>query len=273
MATKVEYKTRTVSPTQAKKWLAANPHNRNINPVRVGILAEEMRNGHWDLNGEAIKLNGDGSLIDGQHRLAAVIESGVPIKTLVITGLPKNVAQTIDTGQRRSFAQTLTMRGEADSNVLGALVKMQWQLDHGWISHASTPTMPTRAGIDVLAAHDGLRSAVKVGSRANRAIKVPPSLAGFCWYRFSRIDNEHAAEDADGFLEGLVIGESLPSGDPVLELRSRIISNAMSATKYDRVTLHAFFIKAWNAYRTGRELKQLKFRVGGSNPESFPEPI
>jgi len=34
----------------------------------------------------------------------------------------------------------------------------------------------------------------------------------------------------------------------------------------------ALVIKAWNAYRDGAPVRQLKYRIGGANPEKFPEP-
>ena len=35
----------------------------------------------------------------------------------------------------------------------------------------------------------------------------------------------------------------------------------------------AMGIKAWNAYRLGRPIKQLGFRAGGASPEEFPEAV
>ncbi len=49
--------------------------------------ANAMKSGEWKYNGESIKVCTDGSLLDGQHRLEACIESGVTFDTLLVTNL------------------------------------------------------------------------------------------------------------------------------------------------------------------------------------------
>ena len=76
----------TITPQLAKDILANNNLNRNINATIVGHYADAISRGQWELNGEAIKIAHDGRLLDGQHRLMAVIKSDTPITTLVIRG-------------------------------------------------------------------------------------------------------------------------------------------------------------------------------------------
>jgi predicted nucleic acid-binding Zn ribbon protein len=65
-----------VTPEMAERWLGHNKVNRNLRNRRVDQFARDMRSGRWQLTGEAIKFGKSGNLIDGQHRLWAVIESG-----------------------------------------------------------------------------------------------------------------------------------------------------------------------------------------------------
>lgn len=48
----------TVTPKIARDWLAHNVRNRHPSKPSVSMCAEDMRNGNWELNGEAIKFNG-----------------------------------------------------------------------------------------------------------------------------------------------------------------------------------------------------------------------
>ena len=60
-----------ITPELAHEWLGFNTHNRNIRQRIVTAYAADMTGGDWQWNGESIKFAEDGTLLDGQHRLAA----------------------------------------------------------------------------------------------------------------------------------------------------------------------------------------------------------
>lgn len=95
----------TISPAIAELWLKSSVGNRPINKKRVERYAEDMKNGKWRLNGESIKLTKKYELLDGHHRLNAVIKAGVNIKSSVAFGVEKSAMPTIDIGQKRSNSQ------------------------------------------------------------------------------------------------------------------------------------------------------------------------
>jgi hypothetical protein len=70
----------SVTPELAAKWLELNDHNRGVVTARVDQYAADMRRGEWRVNGEAIKISADGKILDGQHRLLAVLEADVAIR-------------------------------------------------------------------------------------------------------------------------------------------------------------------------------------------------
>ena len=80
------------------------------------------------LNGETVKIASDGTILDGQHRLYACIQAGVPFETVVIRGLPPEAQDTIDTGMARKFADQLALRGEVNTPLLAAITRwaMRW---------------------------------------------------------------------------------------------------------------------------------------------------
>ncbi len=101
-----------VTPDMARKWLTRNiTNNRNINENRVAAYAEEMRANNWIPNGQAIQFDEGGLLIDGQHRLKALIRSGKTVQMLVVRGVPRNAVEVIDTMQPRSLAQIQKING------------------------------------------------------------------------------------------------------------------------------------------------------------------
>jgi hypothetical protein len=110
--TKIEISFESVTPEQAKLWLAVNyASQRKVNRNTVTSYAEQMRKGLWyGDNGEAIKFSTTG-LIDGQHRLLAVVEYGQPVVMLIIRGLPDEHMQAMDMGKKRSLADILKIHG------------------------------------------------------------------------------------------------------------------------------------------------------------------
>ena len=65
---------KTITPAQAKKLLERNTNNRPVSKPHVKFLCGVIRRGEWKLNGDAIRFNSE-RLVDGQHRLAACIET------------------------------------------------------------------------------------------------------------------------------------------------------------------------------------------------------
>ena len=100
-----------VTPDKAKKWLAKNhPHNRSVSWNRVEAFVNDMVAGNWRLTHQGIAFDGDGYLIDGQHRLHAVVNSGKAIEMAVVTNETAGFHDPIDRGAPRSVAMLAGMK-------------------------------------------------------------------------------------------------------------------------------------------------------------------
>ena len=86
-----------ITPELASEMLQRNTNNRDIRTNHVNRIADEMRAGRWSLTHQGIAFNCDGTLIDGQHRLMAIVKSGVPQNMLVVNGASKKSFSDIDT--------------------------------------------------------------------------------------------------------------------------------------------------------------------------------
>lgn len=73
-----------VTPILAKAWLEQNKSNRSLRPQRVNQYARDMKAGKWNLTGQGITFAEDGSLLDGQHRLNAIVVANVSVYMLVV---------------------------------------------------------------------------------------------------------------------------------------------------------------------------------------------
>ena len=116
-----------VTPNQAFRWLEGNTHNRPVNPRHVERLASDMKAGRWRLTHQGIAFDVTGLLQDGQHRLYAVIEADVSVLMRVFYNEPPENRHVLDTGDRRSNLDVLTITGqvgEVNSLLLATLRAM-----------------------------------------------------------------------------------------------------------------------------------------------------
>lgn len=98
----------TITPKMATLILDNhNEHNRPKSDSYVRRLANDMKNGRWMLTHQGLGFNCDGSLIDGQNRLAAVVLCGKPQKFLVVRGVSKAASAVIDGGRKRNVRDAL----------------------------------------------------------------------------------------------------------------------------------------------------------------------
>jgi len=118
-----------ITPEIAKLYLEKNPTNRKINPREVEKLANAIKKGEWELNGEAIIINEHGELADGQHRLTAVIKADTPITALVVKGVSKRSFHTIDVGKPRTLPDILRIRGEVSTFTLTASLRLLYSYE------------------------------------------------------------------------------------------------------------------------------------------------
>lgn len=101
-----------VTPDTAAKWLAQNAlNNRACKNSQVKLYVSYMKKGAWNSDNCAITFDVNGNLIDGQHRLRAVVASGQAQEFIVGRNWPTSAMITLDMGQRRSFTDRMVVAG------------------------------------------------------------------------------------------------------------------------------------------------------------------
>lgn len=263
----MEIRVEKITPERAKELLATT-RNRKVKPGHVARLARDMTSGNWRSNSVAhVATTPDGEvMIDGQHRMMAVIASDTTVEMIVIYGESLHDQEVLDTGKARTLADTLTLRGEVNCNGLAAAIGWYWRRERGY--YVSYPTLSIAEGLQVLSEHPALRQSLQPVRAVSRQMKVPAGLAACLHYEMTRIDPDSAADFWDKIDRGLDLHEH----HPIYLLRGRLIANATATqAKVDTPVVQALIIKAWNAYIRGDDVRTLKWSRGGAHPEAFPE--
>lgn len=116
----------TVTPDMAAEMLEKNTLNRNLSYSVVSKYAQVMKYGRWKTNGSTIVFAEDGTLLDGQHRLWAVIEANRPVQFLIVRNAEKDSILTLDTGKTRNSQNILQMEKSKHSGTAAMLTKLLW---------------------------------------------------------------------------------------------------------------------------------------------------
>ena len=83
-----------ITPDKASEYLSNNAHHRKVKQKKVDSYVKDLQEGTWRLNGKTITFDANGRLLGGQHRLHAVVQSGMPLTTLVVRGLDPEILET-----------------------------------------------------------------------------------------------------------------------------------------------------------------------------------
>jgi hypothetical protein len=228
-----------------------------------------MAAGRWAMTAETVKFAKDGTLLDGQHRLMALIQAGVDVEMVVARGLDPAVQDMMDTGAARTPGDFLRLGGYANSNALGCAARWGVLFDRDALYLGTVATQVTHAEIGsfVEAGDPLLADSVRWASN-HRGLDVSVSLTGLCAFLCARVDGP-AAEDFFGRAHD---GVDLGVGSPILALRNRLRraqAERLAITTPDYLSIT---IRAWNAWRKGETLTTLPIRRGAS-PIRCPKPL
>ena len=274
--TKIRVAVEFITPERAAELLILNTRNRLPNEKSIRAFARHLEAGGVEVSNDAITVSSSNVLINGQNRLTACVRAGVGFPAIVAHGIPDAVQLVMDTGGRRTFAQHLALAyGEGDATAKAGATSTLWDYTNGVYTHTGNFLNAPSHHISDLDAlwrlrRDEIIAGVAAARRCRRAgIEISPSVLAVAHITLNGLDGE----DADYFFGHLVSGVGLPDGSPILALIrwSGNLAKGAGSKPASSVQL-AIVVKAWNAFRDGRAVGLLRYRPGGANAESFPEP-
>lgn len=251
----MNFVTETITPERARLYLKTNENNRPVSRIFVRSYADTMRKGKWILNGVPIIFDNEGRLIDGQHRLLAVIEADIPVKFDVARGASPEAFTTYDCGRHRNLSQLIAMQGIKNYVLTAAIVASNRSL----VSTGRLIANNARGSLKLSnndyyeifsldpAGYERV-AAIIVNISDGKTRILSGSWAGGMYYYLTHVGG-YPEEIVSDFFNDLYFQTN--SSAVVMKLRNMLQKAAMSEKKYKTEMLWALLAKTWNFYVKG----------------------
>ena len=217
----------TITPELAERYLATAWRNRSISPATVARYADDLRAGAWQLNGAPIIFNDANALIDGQHRLHAVLASLTAMETFVVRGVSpmRRVGEildpqdSLDAGRKRSVGDALAISHGAEDGKRTAAAANALALLAG-----REAAITTAMGVRILGIYRD--EIAEMLSLAQHATIKPMKMASFAGVLAFLL--KAAGEEAREFAAQLYTGANLDEEHPAFRARKKLMNHKAS---------------------------------------------
>ena len=220
----MELTVETITPKQAEKYLQFNTHNRPLRNSLVMQYAKDMASGNWRLTHQGVAFNCDGTLLDGQHRLSAIVESGATVQMLVARGVDSRNQLVMDDHAKRSAGDALSLvRNEKITQRDVAVMRAAVELCRSGRAEARMTKQDLDGVIDTF--RPALNFVAEMMPSDERGVTSAPVKSAICLAWFYVKDIERLKSFCD-----VVTGKSLPenTGDrAAVTLREWLLRTGM----------------------------------------------
>jgi hypothetical protein len=252
---KIEKK--TITPSIAKSMLEKNTNNRNCSTKTVLVYSNSMKKGLWKEDTfEVIKISKSGRVLDGQHRLQAVVKSNMEINFHIAYDVDDSVFDVLDTGKKRNASDVFKINNVKNSNVIPSMIQLYFSLKNNFNVRSTQLTKSNSELIFIYEENSTFWDMVGTKSLTwyhNFSKILPPQYVGGLYAFFYEISKD----DATNFMDDLANGTT--DNKAILILRKRLVDDKVSIRKISSDVKFALIIKTWNFYRTNKTISCLKF--------------
>lgn len=243
----------TITPSFAKAVLETrNTNNRKPSGAKIAQSCSDIENGRFLINGESIIFDQTGTLIDGQHRLHAVVQTGIAIVSLCAFGIAPEASKTIDQGKVRTAGDIVSIRGFPDGNNLSAMARMLIAYRDGDGSTLGRPSeISTGSVIQFIENNPVLLDVNLWTGRFGKALQGVCSRTALGAARV--LLEERYGPRVVEYLERIGSGENIAQGDPAFAVRRRLWGTRVT----NAVAMEAIFRGAI-AFMDNRQLSRIE---------------
>jgi sulfur carrier protein ThiS len=268
----------------AQALLKVNTRNRPISRERVDRWIAQLRDG-LPYIADDIRLGSDGeniAILEGQHRLIAIEETGIPWELNITCGLPYDIFRYLGQGKPRTAADALAIEGVKDRTVIATIVR--WLYLYSLWGAKTLENNDFVPIVTIVNYHATLNAAWLTAShrdavRVRAVLRQAPAGVAAALYLVRQVCADQYDDLLRQFVDDLVTGARLDIGDPVLGLRNRILNSrgvgVGKGTLRPQVVM-ALVLLAWGRRVTGRRVSVSAAGRGAGvlrNPSKMPAPI
>lgn len=263
----------TITPEKASEYLKHNTMNRPLDGNRVNLYVHEMKAGKWKQNiAEPIAFAEDGTLINGQHRLQAVIKSAMAIEMGVVRGANKGDFVAIDAGKVRGGSDVLALKGYANFKSVASIVNFLLSVLRRGLAPDYTKGSPEKRTLTFVTNEDILyeyntspelyQIIINLASREYKKYRLYTiaQLGGICAYLVK--DKHYDIAKVEEFYVALNDGAEY---EYLGSLRKKIIRSMTRTSDKDKISASAKLVmlsKAWNYFIAGEDRKVIPYKIG-----------
>jgi len=256
-----------VTPSYAKELLERNTNNRRVNDVTLNRYYRDIIENKWkEDTGECIKISKSKRILDGQHRLMAIVKANKSIYLHIIEDLDDSVFDVIDTGKSRSSTDTFKVKGVKNDNIIPSTITKYIAFTKGKSKLDSRSELMSNS--DILKIYENRENFWQLVAKKSMnwygqfAKILTPSQFGALFAFFHDV----SSKDAENFMNQLATGNDVTNISISL-LRTKLMNDKVSMKKMPQELRLALIIKSWNFYRKNERPKILKW---DSTNEKFP---
>jgi len=258
-----------VTPDLATYWLSQNRSNRSLRRAVWKAYARDMEAGAWKLTAETIKLSPDGTLLDGQHRLTAVVESGVTVSMFVAHDIPEDAQAAMDSGSKRTASDALALTGYSHTSLIAAAARIA--LGVAYAPESIGRYAATHAEVaQWVAEHPEVQDAAAFASNIHSRVKgCRPSMVVYTLLTLSQID----VAQAYAFWSAVADQVGDYPGDPVVALARRFSEAYREREQLSHSAQLSMVYRAWNSRRGSKPLRIVRVNSPGAAGGLIPVPV
>jgi len=243
--------------------LQKNQSNRLVNSQVVNSYVDQMLRDQWELNGESIKFSKSGRLIDGQHRLTAIIKSNCEIRSFVTYDLDESSFLTIDTGKARNAADVFKVVDIKNGTNITTGLMLYLTIKRGNYLGMTGQKKSKITNKDILDEYNSnpdyyqnLHLKSDLFYRDSYRIVRKSE-----YFAFTELYEQFHGDKIYEFWDYFLKKEAVPG-----LLYNKLMSEAISKRKLPKAERRALFIKAINYFLQGKELKILRLNADEEMP-------
>jgi len=259
-----------ITPAVAKKMLDGNMNNRKLRKFRVAQYADAMRRGMWDIQNDAITISQSGKLLNGQHRLTAIVEADQACQCLVLRGVDESAYAVIDSGLARTVNDSLHAAGLGlNSTHMSPMAKTLIAMDAG-LSIYDTNALALVQRRDVVEYVEANNEMLTWALHLARRVDLAVGGIRHAWGVFAMLAaQKHSREKVEEFVTLVIDGVGLKPGDSPLALRNWISRQRGSWHRAASKNNIAIYITSFNRWLTGEKVSVV--RPSGETWDTFPQ--